>query len=181
MCLSSPFVEYWCVLVQTVLGVNLHPLGGEDDAPLLWTESCVSWYDIGWYSFHRQSCMIYSRGKRGINPFQPWVRCKSKLGPIIYYYGFSLIALFSNSAHFKYHSAKYWGQLILGFNIKYSWVYEIYCIWVIPPRGGISLCQYTFCTTELYCVLCTMCYVLCTMYHIRFTYVFSNIESTICN
>ena len=114
--------------------------------------------------FSQQSCTYIQGGKRDINPFQPWVRCIAKSGPIIYWYGFSLTVLFSNSAHFKYHSAKYWGQLILGFNIKYSWVYEIYCIWVIPPRGGISLCQYTFCTTELYCVLCTMYYVLCTVY-----------------
>ena len=144
-----------CVLVQTVLGVGLHPIGGEDDAPLLWTEPCVSWFAIGWYSFHRQSCTDIQGGEKGVlTLFQPWVRCIAKSGPIIYWYGFSLTILFSNSAHFHNHSAKYWGQLILVFNIQYSWVYEIYCILVIP-LGGISLCQYTFCTTELYHVLYT--------------------------
>jgi len=29
-------------LIQTVLGVNLHPIGGENDAPLLWTETCAT-------------------------------------------------------------------------------------------------------------------------------------------
>ena len=171
MCLSSPFVGYWCVLVQTVLGVNLHPIGRGDDAPLLWTETCVFWYAIGWYRFHRHSCTHIQGGKGSINPFQPWVRCKAKSGPVIYWYGFSLTFLFSNSAHFKYYSAKYWGQLILGFNIKYSRVYEMYCIWFIPLEGGGA--------SPFAYIHFVQLNVLCTVY--VFTYVFSSIELTIWN
>ena len=48
--------------------MDLAPIGGKDNTPLLQMEPGVFPYAIGWYSFHPRLCVYSPEGEGGVNP-----------------------------------------------------------------------------------------------------------------
>ena len=66
-----------------MLGVDLDPIGGEDNTPLLRTEPSVFQYAIGWYSFYTRPCTLIPEGEEGgINPPNLGFNAKPSLAPL---------------------------------------------------------------------------------------------------
>ena len=63
-----------------MLGVDLDPIGGEDNTPLLRTEPGVFRYAIGW--FLHAALHLYSGGRKGgVNPPNLGFDAKPSLAP----------------------------------------------------------------------------------------------------
>ena len=90
-----------------MFGVDLAPIGGEDNTPLLWTEPGIFMYAIGWYSFYTQPWMHIPEGEKGgIDPPNLGIDAKPSLAPLF----IAMVQLgfcFTIQHIFNSHSAKF--------------------------------------------------------------------------